>query len=538
MTKKMSLVVILLLVFSLVASGCGSGNQEEGSNGEPMTGGVITYGITGDPVTFNPILSTGGTATLIISRVFNGLLKQDENLQMVGDLAESWEFSEDGLVWTFKLKDGVKFHDGVPLTSEDVKYTYDAIRHPDYQGVRATDFEPIEKVETPDEHTVVLYLKEPFSPLLSKLSIGIIPKHIFETTSIADMKQNKANMEPIGTGPYKYKEWQKGQYILLEANEDYFEEGPYIQQVVIKVYQDEQVMLAALEKGDIDYMDSIPVDDIDRMKEQYADTFDFKEIPMNGYRYIGLKQTHPILRDLKVRQALMYGLNRQQIVDDLLQGYATVMNANIPPVSWAYADEELNPYPYDPAKAEALLQEAGWIKGPDGIYEKDGARLSFTVVARSGNKEEEAVLLLAQEDWNKIGVEMKPEFIEYSVLLEQYLDVAKFEAYLLGWSLGVDPDCYLFFHSECGVNEEGQLVGFNDVEFKNEELDRLLEEGRKELDQEKRKEIYKEVQAIVNDQLPYVFLYSRNNVQAMNKRIQGVVWSKLGPMYPEKWYIE
>ena len=185
-----------------------------------------------------------------------------------------------------------------------------------------------------------------------------------------------------------------------------------------------------------------------------------------------------------------------------------------------------------------MLQEAGWIKGPDGIYEKDGARLSFTVVARSGNKEEEAVLLLAQEDWNKIGVEMKPEFIEYSVLLEQYLDVAKFEAYLLGWSLGVDPDCYLFFHSECGVNEEGQLVGFNDVEFKNEELDRLLEEGRKELDQEKRKEIYKEVQAIVNDQLPYVFLYSRNNVQAMNKRIQGVVWSKLGPMYPEKWYIE
>ena len=297
-------------------------------------------------------------------------------------------------------------------------------------------------------------------------------------------------------------------------------------------------MLAALEKGDIDYMDSIPVDDIDRMKQQYAGTFDFKEIPMNGYRYIGLKQTHPILKDLKVRQALMYGLNRQQIVDDLLQGYATVMNANIPPVSWAYADEELNPYPYDPAKAEALLQEAGWIKGPDGICEKDGMRLSFTVVARTGNKEEEGVLLLAQEDWNKIGVEMKPEFIEYSVLLEQYLDVAKFEAYLLGWSLGVDPDCYLFFHSECGVNEEGQLVGFNDVEFKNEELDRLLEEGRKELDQEKRKEIYKEVQAIVNDQLPYVFLYSRNNVQAMNKRIQGVVWSKLGPMYPEKWYIE
>jgi peptide/nickel transport system substrate-binding protein len=536
-SKQFGVLLSLMLVAALLLSGCGP-RSEAKSGAKGLDDGIITYGMTGDPVIFNPILSTGGSASLIINRVFNGLVRANEDFEMIGDLAESWSFSDDGLVWTFELKEGVKFHDGQPLTSADVKYTYEAIKHPDYQGIRATDFEPIETVETPDDQTVVLHLSEPFAPLLSKLSVGILPKHVFETTSIEDMKQNSANMEPIGTGPYKFIEWQKGQHIILEANPDYFGEGPHIEKMVIKFYQDEQVMLAALEKGDIDYMDSIPVDDIERMKESYSGSYDFQEVPYNGYTYIGLKQTHPILKDIRVRKALMYGLNRKQIVDDLLNGYGILMNANIAPVSWAYADGELEEYPYDVEKAKALLEEADWKEGPDGIREKDGTKLAFQVVARSGNKEEEAVLLIAQEDWRKIGIDIDPEFIEYSVLLEQYLDVAKFEAYSLGWTLGVDPDCYLFFHSTCAVNDEGQLMGFNDVEFKNEELDRLLEEGRKELDQENRKEIYGKLQQIVNDELPYVFLYSKNKVSAMNKRVNGVVWSALGPLYPEKWYIE
>lgn len=537
-TKQFSVLIACLLVVALFLGGCGP--EGEMGNGDDGLGNdnTIIYGITGDPVIFNPILSTGGPAGIIIERVYNGLLKPNENLEMVGDLAESWSFSDDGLVWTFKLKEGVTFHDGTPFTSADVKYTYDAIKHPDYQGVRATDFKHIEKVEAPDDYTVVITLNMPFAPLLTKLSMGILPKHIFETTSIADMKQNPANMEPIGTGPYKYKEWEQGQHIILEANDDYFGEGPYIDQVIVKFYQDEQIMLAALEKGDIDYMESIPIDHVDRIKEQYSDRYDIREVPYNGYRYIGLKQTHPILKDIRVRKALMYGLNRNQIVEELFHGYGTVLNSNIPPVSWAYAEGELEEYEYNPEKAKELLEEAGWKEGADGIREKDGEKLTFTVLLRSGNKEEEAVSLLVQEDWRTIGVEMVPEFIEYSVLLEQYLDVAQFEAYSLGWTLSLDPDFYIFFHSDCALDEQGQLVGFNDVEFNNEELDRLLEEGRTEMDQQKRKQIYWDAQKIINKELPYVFLYSKDNVSAMNKKVQGVVWSTLGPMFPEKWYIE
>jgi peptide/nickel transport system substrate-binding protein len=539
MLKKFGVVVSMLLAVALLLSGCGPQAQTGPKEPEgPTLGGSITYGMTGDPVIFNPILSTDTPSGFVNTRVYSGLLRSNENLEMIGDLAESWSFSEDGLVWTFKLKQGVKFHDGQPLTSADVKYTYEAIKHPDYQGVRATDFKPIEKIEAPDDYTVVLTLKEPYAPLLTKLTYGILPKHIYETTPIGEMKQNPANMEPIGSGPYKYKEWQKSQHIILEANEDYFGDGPYIEQVIIKFYQDEQVMLAALEKGDIDYMGSIPVDDIERIKGEYSDRLNFQEVPANGYTYIGLKQTHPILKDVTVRKALMYGLNRQQIVDDLLQGYGTLMNANIAPVSWAYAEGELEEYKYDVEKAKALLEDAGWKEGADGIREKDGKKLAFDVLTSSGSTVNESVILLAQEDWKKIGVDINPQFIEWSVLCDQYLDVAQFEAYLLSWSLGLDPDFYLFFHSDSAVNEEGQLVGFNDVEFKNEELDRLLEEGRTEMDQEKRKQIYWEAQKIINDELPYVFLFSRNYVSAMNKKVEGVVWSTLGPMFPEKWYIK
>lgn len=536
MYRKIASFVALVLLLSVFITGCGGGAKEQ--SGTPSKGGKIVHGLTGDPVTFNPILSTDSASNFVIARVFNGLVKANENMELIGDLAEKWEFSDDGLVWTFHLRKDVYWHDGVKFTSADVKYTYEAILHPDYTGVRKTDFKPIKKIETPDDHTVKLYLDKPFAPLLSKLTIGIIPKHVFESTPIAKMKENPANLKPIGTGPYKFVEWQKDQYILLEANDKYFDEGPYIQQVVIKFYKDDQVMLAALEKGDIDYMASVPGDDIDRLKAKYKDRFDFREVQSNGYSYIGLKQTNPLFSDKRVRQALMYGLNREQIVKDVLKGHGIVMNANIPPVSWAYAGDSLNPYPYNPQLAKQLLDEAGWKVGPDGIRVKDGKRLSFKVLTSTGNKVNEAALLIAQQNWKDIGVEAIPEYIEWSVLCSQYLDVAKFEAYLLGWSLSLDPDPYLYFHSSASVNEKGQLVGFNDVEFRNSELDKLLEQGRTELNQEKRKEIYAQVQKLINEELPYVFLFSRNNVAAMNNRIQGVVWSKTGPLYPEKWYIK
>ncbi|NLA61133.1 MAG: hypothetical protein GX863_08620 [Firmicutes bacterium] len=538
MRKSLAVIMVSLLALSLILGACGP-NAEDPKAGEKKTvGGQIVFGLTGNPVTFNPILQTDSPSGQINSRVFSGLVRVNETMELVPDLAESWEFSPDGLTWTFKLREDVVWHDGTPFTAADVKYTYDAIKHPDYTGIRATDFEPIKSVETEGDYKVVLNLENPYAPLLSKLTIGIIPKHIFETTSIKDMKENPACMNPIGTGPYKFVEWQKDQYILLEANPDYYGEGPYIEKVIWKFYGDNQVMLAALEKGDIDYMGAIPPDDVERVQNALADTHEFKVIPQNGYTYIGLKQTDPILKDKLVRQALMYGTNRAQIVQEVLRGYGEVMNANIPQSSWAYAGDELNPYEYNPEKAKELLHQAGWKVGPDGIREKNGQKMDIKILTSTGNRILESALLITQQNWKDLGINAVVEYIEWSVLCAQYLDVAQFQAYALSWGLGVDPDFYLFFHSAAAVDETGKLVGFNDVEFKNAELDELLELGRTEMNQEIRKQKYVDDQKIVNEELPYVFLYRNNSPAAMHKKVKGVVWGATGPLYPEKWWIE
>lgn len=544
MRKSFIAAIASIMILTLLLGACGpkapappTGGNGGGSD-EPVAGGQIVFGMTGDPVIFNPILSTDTPSGAINSRVYSALVRANENMEIIGDLAREWTVTEDGLIWTFKLRDDVYWHDGTKFTSADVKYTYDAIKHPDYLGIRATDFRPITEIAAPDDYTIELHLDKPYAPILSKLVIGIIPKHLFETTEIGKMKENPANMDPIGTGPYKFGEWEKGQYLMLEANENYFGEGPYIQKVIWKFYGDNQVMLAALEKGDIDYMGAIPPDDVERIQEALSDTHVLKPITQNGYTYIGLKQTDPIFKDKLVRQALMYGTNRRQIVDDVLMGHGEVMNGNISMISWAYAGDQLNPYEYNPDKAKELLDQAGWKVGADGIREKDGQKMDVKLLTSTGNKILEAALLITQQNWKELGVNVTVEYIEWAVLCEQYLDVAKFQSYALAWSLGVDPDFYLFFHSDAAVDENGQLVGFNDVEFKNERLDELLELGRTEMDQAARKEIYVEAQKIVNEELPYIFLYANSSPACMHKKVKGVTWGYAGAMFPELWWIE
>jgi peptide/nickel transport system substrate-binding protein len=500
--------------------------------------GEIVYGMVGDPVIFNPILATDTPSGNINTRVYQGLVRSNEKLEMVPYLAKSITYSDDGKTWTVKLNEGVKWHDGEPFTAEDVKFTYDTIMHPDYTGVRKSNFSSVESVEITGELDLILHLKKPDASLLSKLNIGIIPKHIFGEIEVAKLREHPANMEPIGTGPYKWGEWAKGQYIALVANEDYWGEGPWIQQVRYKFYQDNQVMLSAFEAGEIDYMGSIPPDDVERVKTALESDYHFYNFPANGYTYFGLMQTHPILGEKAIRQALAYGLDRQKIVDTIYQGYATVLNTNMPPISWAYK-EGLNNYAYNKQKAIQLLEEAGWDKvGSDGIRLKDGKPLSFTLVTASGNTQYEAVLAVTQEQWKEIGVDVKVEYYEWSVLVEKYLDAGKFEAYMLAWSLGLDPDCYLFWHSSAGYDEEGLLQGFNDCAYYNDRMDELLEQGRVTMDQEERKKIYGEVQTMLNEDLPNLFLYTQNFVTGMHKKFGGVVMSPIGPIFPELWYIE
>ena len=542
--KKYTLLICLLIISVLVV-GCNSATgpvDNPGENGKPVFGGQYTYGVTGEPTTLNPIFSTDTVTSGITNLIYDSLLKFNDKLEVEGELATDWTISDDGKVLSFNLKQDVKWHDGEKFTAEDVKFTYDVVMHKDYTGVRAKDLKYVEKVEAPSDYVVKIYLKQVDVPLMTKLAgsaLGILPKHIFGDTPVKQLKEHANSWKPIGTGPYKFVEYKPGQHTVLTANTDFYGDGPYIETIMAKTYQDNQVLLAAFENGDIDYIGEIPVNDIDVVKSSLKNKAVFKEGPQNRYNYIGLKQNHPILGDIKVRQALMYALDRETIVNTVFKGYGTVINSHSVPFSWAHTDN-VNKYEQNKEKAIKLLEDAGWNKlGSDGIRINDkGEKLSFVMVSATGQEDISNVISMIDEQWKAIGVDVVVEYYERSVLFSKYLDVGKFEAYMWGWSLGIDPDSYLMFHSDCGLDENGVLNGFNDVEYENEEVDQWLIDGRMTYEIEERKAIYAKIQKKLNEELPYVFLYTNNLVKGMSNKVKNVVWSPLDPIDINKWYID
>lgn len=540
----------MVMTAAMVVSACGSkptdtnkpadANANTGTGTaakEPKIQGKLIYATSGDPVNFNPILQSDTTSGWVVDRVFSGLVDIDAKLQPVPDLATEWSTSPDGLEWTFKLRKDVRFHDGKPLTAEDVAYTYNSIKEKGYTGPRASNFISLNKVEVIDPSTVKFILKEPFSPLLTSLTYGILPKHLYDAKPVAEMKENPANRKPIGSGPWKWGEWVTGQYIVLTRNDEFFGKGPYIPEVRLTFVQDTNVQVAKLEAGEIDYL-GIPSKDTTRITTQYKDKFNFVKYQGLSFDYIAFNMTRPGLSDKAVRQAIAYAIDRQKIVDDLLEGHAVVMNGPLPPASWAF-ENNVTKYTFDTKKSTDLLEKAGYKKGADGIYAKDGDRLSFTFITNSGATDRESMVLFAQKALKDIGIEIKTDFIEWSVFLEKYLWVGNFDMFLSGFSLGVDPDQYSLFHSSQAVkNDKGRFVGFNRAQYNNHEVDRLLEDGRKESDPTKRKAIYSKYQQIIADEIPWLILTNRKSTTAIKPYVKGIVESPRGPIKSWTWYSE
>ncbi|MEX2356491.1 MAG: peptide-binding protein [Thermaerobacterales bacterium] len=547
---RSNLAVMLVAAAMLLAACSGGASVDPGSAArgsdapapapapaDPGPRGEISYGVVGDFNLLNPIFITAKTEDFVLSHLFSGLVRYSADLELEGALAADWEFSDDALTWTFHLREGVQWHDGHPFTAEDVRYTLETLVDPDYGGPRASDFRNLDKVIVLDDHTVEIHLKEPFAPFLDALTIGILPEHIFGDVPVAELRESPWNRAPVGTGPYVFKEWREGQHVVLEAAPEFWDEGPYIKQVMVRIFQDNQVMLAALEAGEITALDAIPPDEIGRLQADLDASHNFYEHPANGYTYIGLKHTHPLFSDRRVRQALMVGINRQQIIDDVFSGYGIPVNSHYPPVASVYHDR-IDTYDYDPDRAADLLSEAGFSLQGGVLQNAAGEPFAFELVTGVGNPQMEDLLLAARQQLLAVGVDMKVEPLEWSVLLSQYLDTGDFEAYALGWSLGLDPDAFIFFHSEAAeVGPDGFLSGLNDVSFRNAAVDELLEEGRRTLAPAARQEIYGELHSLLNQELPYVFLYTQTIVGAIHNQVEDVVQTPVGPAFRNLWRI-
>jgi peptide/nickel transport system substrate-binding protein len=516
-------LIFAALCICLALAGCSREPEIKSPN-------TITVGSLADAKRLLPLLATDTASGGISGLVFNGLVKYDKNIILTGELAESWEIKRDGLEIIFHLREGVKWHDGVEFTADDVLFTYETVTDPEVPTPYASEYGPVEAVEAVDKYTVRVTYKESFAPALESWGMGILPKHILEGK---DITQEQYTRNPVGTGPYKFTEWVTGQKIVLEAFDDYFEGRPNVDKYVTRVISDPATMFLELKFGGLDYMGLTPP----QFKLQ-ADTELFKRhfqkfrYPAFAYTYMGYNILDPKFRDKRVRRALTHAINKRDIIKGVLMGYGTPCTGPFPPESWAFNPDVKDPE-YDPETARRLLEEAGWSPGADGILQKDGEPFRFDLITNQGNDTRIKTAQIIKEHLKALGIEMNIKVLEWQAMLHEFVDKKRFEAVLMGWALGRDPDAYIIWHSS--QTKEG---AFNFISYKNEEVDRLLIEGRRTFDMERRKEIYHRVHEILAEEQPYTFLYVPDSLPVLHKRFKGVEKAPLGIWYDFiKWRV-
>jgi peptide/nickel transport system substrate-binding protein len=532
--QRDTLFVLLLLAAFLLAA-CNRTDDGRLPGVEQVT--TPAYGDTfieasiGDASTLLPVLASDSASSTINSLVYNGLIRYDKNLEVVGDLAESWDISEDNLTLTFHLRKGVTWHDGAPFTSADVKFTYELYVDPKTPTAYAESFRQVAFVETPDDYTFVAHYAKPYAPALLSWATAVHPRHLLEGT---DITKSPLARRPVGTGPFRFAEWVGGEKIVVESNPDYFDGQPYIKRVVYRIIPDTSTQFLELQTGSLDYMGLSPLQ-FDRQTETPA----FRRLYNKfrylafGYSYLGYNLRKPMFRDKRVRQALSYAINKQELIDGVLLGYGAVATGPYKPDTWVY-NPDVRRYDYNPEKARALLAEAGWIDSDgDGVRDKDGKPLAFTIVTNQGNDLRSKTGEIIQRRFKEVGVDVKLRIIEWATFLKEFINPGNFDATILGWTGGPEPDQYNLWHSSKTGPRQLNFIG-----YKNAEVDELLEKGRRIFDQRQRKAYYDRFQEILADEQPYTFLYIGEALPAVSKRFRGVEAAPAGIRYNfEKWYV-
>jgi peptide/nickel transport system substrate-binding protein len=523
-----------MLLAAAVMCGCPGGKESGPSSREdtgPSYGDIMVEGSIGDASNLIPLLSSDSASHNISGMIFNGLVKYDRNIQVVGDLAESWDISKNGLVITFHLRKNVRWHDGQPFTAEDVLYTYKVTVDPKTPTAYSGDFMKVKKAEVLDPYTFRVTYDKPFAPALMSWGAAILPRHLLEGR---DITKSPLARHPIGTGPYKFKEWVTGTKIVLVSNPDYFEGRPFIDGYIMRVIPDTATMFLELRARGIDRMDLTPL----QYKRQTEGTF-FKN-NFNKYRYTAFAYTYfgfnlrsPLFRDKRIRQAFAHAINKDEIIQGVMLGLGQPATGPIKPGTWAY-NPDVRKYEYNPKKAVELLAEAGWKDTDgDGILDKDGVPFAFELLTNQGNDVRRKTAEIVQKRLADVGIQMKIRIVEWAAFIKEFITKRKFDATILGWTISMDPDQFDVWHSsKMGPDE------LNFISYSNPEMDDLLEKGRGTFNIEERKKAYFRIQEILAEDQPYVFLYVPDALPIFDKRIRGIDPAPIGIGYNFiKWYV-
>ena len=442
---------------------------------------------------------------------------------------------------TFKLRSDVKWHDGAPLTSRDVSFTYEAIMDDATASPRKPDFDLIQSIQTPDPQTAIVTYRKPYSPALESWMMSILPSHLLEGKPQSWWAEN-FNRRPVGTGPFLFDQWKTNELIHLKRNPHYFNApGPWVDGIVYRFMPDQLTLRLAFETRQVDVWSAAPWT-VSTFKENPL--FEVFTEASSSYNYIGWNLKRPLFQDPRVRQALAHAVDVPSMVRFILYGRGLQSTGIFTPKMWFF-NPSIAPFTFDPDKAKSLLAEAGWKPGTDGILEKNGQRFSFTLITNNGNEARRDIATLTQDGLKRIGIEMKVELYEWTVFLKNHVNKGDFDAIVLGWSLGNSFDQYQIWHSSQTNPEQLNVVG-----YKNLEVDSLLESIRQEYRREKIIESAGRMQSLIYQDQPYLFLFVPEGSSVMWKNAyrirrpdghggwidEPIAITKAGTFYWSEWF--
>jgi peptide/nickel transport system substrate-binding protein len=549
--KLLSFVLASIIGLSLV--GCGSSAATSNTAAE-QSGGILRTAIFQSPSgVFQPAFATNSYDFYVTDLVFESLLRVGEKGDLEACLADKWKASEDGKVFTFTLRDGLKFHDGQPVTAEDVKYSIQYVGQPNYKGARGSyvnaikgieDFRQgktadLEGIKVIDDKTVEITTKDTYSSGLIRfgLNFKIFAKHIWDKVDVAQAGEATDLLRnPVGTGAFKMSQFVPDQYVEFAKNDDYWGGKPKLDKIILQ-NTTQDVAQAQLLKGEVDqmYLTTLNKTDEDMYK---AAGMNVVGVAQNAYQYLAFNLTKDEFKDKKIRQAFAYAMDRDAVVNNLMSGHGSVANNPYPANFWAHPDG-LNEYKYDPKKALELFKEAGWTYNEsDKKMYINGKPAKFTLKYSKGNPVTEKSAPLFQQNMKDVGIDVDLQIMEFATMFDQ-AKKGDFELAFIGQGNEIDADLSKFYYSSF-IKPIGDNSGSNFIRYKNSELDSLIDEGFKTVDQTQKANVYKKIGTLLNQELPVIYRYHWDDIMVYTGKLKGRVHTTLAQDYYYKvqdWYL-
>ncbi|HYS16246.1 MAG TPA: peptide-binding protein [Candidatus Binatia bacterium] len=540
----MSLLRLTGLLLLLALTGCGGEadsavDRVTGLSAKPAYGDTFVDALTGNISGLIPNVLTDSASFEVGGLLYSGLVTRDKDLNIVGELAESWEFSRDCLNLTFRLRKNVRWHDGHPFTADDAVFTYEAMINPKTPTAYREDFRAVDSVEAVDPYTLHVRYKQPYAKALQSWATWVLPRHVLETYvkegRLREAPQNRSN--PVGTGPYRFSEWKPGEKVVLVANPDYFEGRPYLARIVYRIIPSQATIFLELKAKGVDSAGPAGLTALQFTRQAdfpaFRKAYNKFQYADNVYTYLGFNLSDPRFADKRVRHAFAHAINKRELIEGVRLGLAREATGPYKPGTWAY-NPNVRTYPYDMAKARELLAAAGWReRNAEGILVKDGQPFEFVLRTNQGNDERRKVAEIVQASLKDLGVKVDIQVIEWASFLKEYIKKKRFEAIILGWGVGLDPDQYEVWHSSKTGPDDLNRIG-----YANPEADAMLEKGRASCVEAERKKYYDRFQEILAEDQPIIFLFFRDALPVVASRIRGVVPAPSGIRYNfNEWYV-